>query len=44
MIIGTRILYLRYKTLAKQISDVVFGGCLTEHKYYDMAPAIGAIF
>lgn len=33
-------LYLRYKILAEQEKNVVFGGRLAEYKYYDMAPVI----
>lgn len=33
-------LYRRYKTLADQEADVIFGGRLAEYKYYDMAPVI----
>lgn len=33
-------LYLRYKTLADQESNVIFGGRLAQYKYYDMAPIV----
>lgn len=33
----------RYKALAEQESDIIFGGRLAEYKYYDMAPIIGKI-
>lgn len=33
-------LYLRYKELADQEKHIIFGGRLTEYKYYDMAPVI----
>ena len=33
-------LYLKYKALADQEENVVFGGRLAEYKYYDMAPII----
>ena len=33
-------LYLRYKALADQEENVIFGGRLAEYKYYDMAPVI----
>lgn len=33
-------LYQKYKSLADQNGDVVFGGRLAEYKYYDMAPII----
>ena len=33
-------LYLRYKELADQETNVIFGGRLAEYKYYDMAPVI----
>ena len=33
-------LYARYKELADQEPDVIFGGRLAEYKYYDMAPII----
>lgn len=34
------ILAEKYRTLAAQETDVVFGGRLAEYKYYDMAPII----
>ena len=37
-------LYLKYKALADQEKDVVFGGRLAEYKYYDMAPVIERAF
>lgn len=33
-------LYLKYKALADQEENVIFGGRLAEYKYYDMAPII----
>ena len=33
-------LYARYKVLADQEKDIIFGGRLAEYKYYDMAPII----
>lgn len=33
-------LYARYKALADQEKNVIFGGRLAEYKYYDMAPVI----
>lgn len=33
-------LYERYKALAEQERNVIFGGRLAEYKYYDMAPTI----
>lgn len=33
-------LYQKYKSLAEQNGNVVFGGRLAEYKYYDMAPII----
>ena len=33
-------LYLKYKALAAEEENVVFGGRLAEYKYYDMAPVI----
>lgn len=33
-------LYLQYKALADNESDVIFGGRLAEYKYYDMAPVV----
>lgn len=32
--------YLKYKALADQEENVIFGGRLAEYKYYDMAPII----
>ena len=37
-------LYLKYKELADQEKDVLFGGRLAEYKYYDMAPVIERAF
>ncbi len=37
-------LYLKYKALADQESNVIFGGRLAEYKYYDMAPVIERAF
>ena len=34
------IIYQRYKELADQEKNVIFGGRLAEYKYYDMAPII----
>lgn len=36
-------LYGKYKELADQENNVIFGGRLAEYKYYDMAPIIGII-
>ena len=36
-------LYARYKALADQEPDVIFGGRLAEYKYYDMAPIVEKI-
>ena len=36
-------LYQRYKALAEQSENVIFGGRLAEYKYYDMAPIIEVI-
>ncbi len=33
-------LYQKYKALAEQEKNVIFGGRLAEYKYYDMAPVI----
>lgn len=33
-------LYKKYKTLAENETDIIFGGRLAEYKYYDMAPTI----
>ena len=33
-------LYAKYKTLADNEENVIFGGRLAEYKYYDMAPII----
>jgi UDP-galactopyranose mutase len=33
-------LYQKYKSLAEQNGNVIFGGRLAEYKYYDMAPII----
>jgi UDP-galactopyranose mutase len=30
----------KYRELADQESDVIFGGRLAEYKYYDMAPVV----
>ena len=35
-------LYAKYKALADQEENVIFGGRLAEYRYYDMAPVIGA--
>ncbi len=37
-------LYARYKELAEQEPNVIFGGRLAEYKYYDMAPVMEAAF
>lgn len=37
-------LYLKYKELANQERDVLFGGRLAEYKYYDMAPVVERAF
>lgn len=34
----------KYKKLAEQEADVIFGGRLAEYKYYDMAPVIAKAF
>ena len=34
------VLYAKYKLLADQEDNVIFGGRLAEYKYYDMAPII----
>lgn len=36
-------IYLRYKELADNERNVIFGGRLAEYKYYDMAPIISKI-
>lgn len=33
-------LYARYKALADETPDVIFGGRLAEYRYYDMAPLV----
>ena len=33
-------LYLRYKALSDEETDVIFGGRLAEYKYYDIASII----
>lgn len=37
-------IYSRYKELANQEKNVIFGGRLAEYKYYDMAPIIRQVF
>lgn len=37
-------LYARYKELAEQKPNVIFGGRLAEYRYYDMAPVMEAAF
>lgn len=37
-------LYQKYKHLADQEPNVIFGGRLAEYKYYDMAPTIESVF
>ena len=37
-------LYLKYKALADQEQNVLFGGRLAEYKYYDMAPVMERAF
>ena len=37
-------LYLKYKALADQEQNVIFGGRLAEYKYYDMAPVVERAF
>lgn len=37
-------LYLKYKALADQDEQVIFGGRLAEYKYYDMAPVMERAF
>ena len=34
----------KYRELASNESDVIFGGRLAEYKYYDMAPIIEKVF
>ena len=34
-------IYSQYEALARQETDVFFGGRLADYKYYDMAPVIG---
>lgn len=36
-------IYAKYKTLADQEENVIFGGRLAEYKYYDMAPIIAQV-
>lgn len=36
-------LYLKYKELADEETNVIFGGRLAEYKYYDMAPIIAKV-
>lgn len=36
-------LYDKYKALAAQEQDVIFGGRLAEYKYYDMAPVVESV-
>lgn len=38
------LLYKKYKELAENESNIIFGGRLAEYKYYDMAPIIKAVF
>ena len=38
------LLYLKYKELADNEANVIFGGRLAEYKYYDMAPIIEKVF
>ena len=37
-------LYAKYKAMADNERDVVFGGRLAEYKYYDMAPVLERVF
>lgn len=37
-------LYQKYKVLAEQLENVIFGGRLAEYKYYDMAPLMESVF
>ena len=37
-------MYLKYRELADQEDDVIFGGRLAEYKYYDMAPVMEKAF
>ena len=37
-------LYKKYKALAEDKKNVIFGGRLAEYKYYDMAPVIESVF
>jgi UDP-galactopyranose mutase len=38
------VLYARYRELAEQEKNVIFGGRLAEYRYYDMAPVIERAF
>lgn len=33
-------IYNQYKALTDAEKNVIFGGCLAEYKYYDMAPIV----
>lgn len=37
-------IYEKYRALAKQEKNIIFGGRLAEYKYYDMAPIIKSVF
>ena len=34
----------KYRSLAKNETDIIFGGRLAEYKYYDMGPLIESAF
>lgn len=36
-------MYTKYETLDEKEDNIIFGGKLTEHKYYDMAPIVGDV-
>ena len=38
------IIYQKYKQLADNETNVIFGGRLAEYKYYDMAPIIEQVY
>ena len=42
--ISNQEIYNKYKALADQEPNVIFGGRLAEYKYYDMAPIIQKVF
>lgn len=39
-----QIIYSKYKALAENEQNIIFGGRLAEYKYYDMAPIIARVF